>query len=180
MEGPGAPLTLLGWPSSEGIVTVRVTMIALVLSLGLMLISVQTWLFCSFWCQICYKFSSFTLKYWQYTHMVQYSHNRIYMVWKTTLTAAWRKPNKNFPTKNEVAQTFKNNYKTHQLLHIGYFGLCGIFLCNADPLRAAFPKLVANWIPSATPGFTSEMNFTLEVKDGWMVPSAPKKTPTYF
>lgn len=46
---------------------------------------------------------------------------------------------------------------------------------NANPLRAASPKSVAKSVPGVTPGFTPDINFTLEVKDGWMVPSASKK-----
>lgn len=48
-------------------------------------------------------------------------------------------------------------------------------MCNANPQRAALLKLVANSVSGVTPGFTPEINSTLEFKDGWMVPSAKKK-----
>lgn len=115
MEGPGTPLALLGWPSSEGIVTIGVTMIALVLSLGLMLVSVQTWLFCSFWCQICYKLKLFYIEILAAYPRVSIRPRQNLCGLKDHCDSSM-KPNKHFPTKKWGSSNFLKNYETRQLL----------------------------------------------------------------
>lgn len=62
MEGPGTPLASLGWPLSEGIVTVRVAMIMFILTYRFEPKPDTNLLFCSFWGHICYKLKLFHIE----------------------------------------------------------------------------------------------------------------------